>query len=425
VIQLRSGRGVLAKLLGSAILTQALLSATNLGVGLILLRHSTDLQYGYYVLMQSSILLLCVAQGSFIQPQLVTRMHSTDAAGRAALIGGLFREQRRLWPLAAALIAAVTLVLRLAGKLDSATALVVLAGGAAGIATLYREFFRMVLLGHRRPVDVLRGDSVYATLVIGGVLIATMTAAPAAVTGLTLALAAVTSGSLAAWALWRFERWNIQGSPGILRAFVPLGSWSTAGASVHWVVSQGYSYLVAGILSVPAVTAIAATRLTIMPVNLLSSGVGTVMLPTIADWLNHHGTSKVLRRTLAFTLLLSILALCYFTVVWLLRDWIFTQMLHKQIAQRDSLLPLWFAIGLAMVVRDQLIYIPTVRHRFRQLTTLSSANALVALCATYAGLANLGVTGALWGLLIGETLNVCGLILLLALELQQRFARAS
>lgn len=418
MIRPRSGGLALAGLLGSAVLTQALLSATNLAVGLNLLRHTTDLQYGYYVLMQSSILYLCVAQGSFIQPQLITRMRAADAAGRAALIGGLLRDQRRTWLLAAALFVAVTGVLWLSGKLDTATVLVVFAASAAGVATLYREFFRMVLLGHRRPVDVLGVDGVYATLVLGGALIATRTAAPAAVTGLSLALAALTSGWLAARALWRFERWNILGAPGILRELVPLGTWSTAGASVHWVLSQGYTYLVAAVLSVPAVAAIAATRLTIMPINLLSSGVGTVMLPTIAGWLTQHETPKVLRRTLSFTLLLSTLAICYFAAVWVLRDWIFTQVLHKRLAQRDALLLLWFAIGVAMVVRDQLIYLPTVRHRFRQLTTLSTANALVALCFTYIGLVRLGVTGALWGLLIGETLNVCGLIVLSVLEVQ-------
>jgi O-antigen/teichoic acid export membrane protein len=123
--------------------------------------------------------------------------------------------------------------------------------------------------------------------------------------------------------------------------------------------------------------------------------------------------------------LLSILAVCYFATVWLLRDWIFTQVLHKQMEQRDTLLLLWFAIGLAMVIRDQLIYLPTLRHRFQQLTTLSTANTLVALCATYAGLMHLGVTGALWGLLLGETLNVCGLVALSVVEVQRVFAPAS
>jgi O-antigen/teichoic acid export membrane protein len=414
------GKALFFRLLGSAVLMQALLSGSSLIVGLVLLRRTADLQYGYFVLMQNSIVLLTILQGAFIQPQLVTGISRADAVGRADLVGGLYRAQRRLWAVAGGVILACTLLLWLGRILTVMTALIVLAAGAAATGSLYREFFRMVLLGNRRPVDVLRADTVYTALLVGGAFIATLTPAPAALAGLTMAFAALVGGVLCSKALWRFEPWNIRGAPGILRSFAPLGRWSAGGASVHWLMNQGYSYLVAGVLNVPAVAAIAATRLTIMPINLLSTGIGTVMLPTAATWMDRDGAAKVFRRSITLAMMLSILAIGYLTTLWWGRDWLFTHVLKKQFAHRDSLLLLWFAVCLIMLLRDQLLYLLTVRHRFRPLTTLTFIISLLSLSISYLGMLRLGVVGALLGVLIGELLNVIGLLVLSILEIRRR-----
>ncbi len=414
------GKALFFRLLGSAVLMQALLSGASLIVGLVLLRRTADLQYGYFVLMQNSIVLLTILQNAFIQPQLVTGISRADPAGRADLVGGLYRAQRRLWAMAAGVILAGTLLLWFGRILTVMTALIVLAAGAAAMGSLYREFFRMVLLGNRRPVDVLRADTVYTALLVAGAFVATLTPAPAALAGLSMAFSALVGGVLCAKALWRFEPWNIRGAPGILRSFAPLGRWSAGGASVHWLMNQGYSYLVAGVLNVPAVAAIAATRLTIMPINLLSTGIGTVMLPTAATWMDRDGAAKVFRRSITLAMMLSILAIGYLATVWWGRDWLFTHVLKKQFAHRDTLLLLWFAVCLIMLLRDQLLYLLTVRHRFRPLTTLTLIISLLSLSISYLGMLRFGVVGALLGVLMGELLNVIGLLVLSILEIRRR-----
>ena len=406
----------------SAVVMQALLSASNLLVGVILIRNTPDLQYGSYVLMLNGILLLTVLQQSFIQPQFVVRVSRANASERADLVGGLYREQRRLWPSAAALIVFISLLLWFAGVLQTPTFLIVLAAAAAVLTTLYREFFRMVLLGYRKPLQVLGADAVYVALLIGGAVLATMTSAPAAVAGLTLAFAALIGGVFCSRALRRFEPWNIRGAPGILLAITPLGAWATTGAAAHWLFSQGYNYLVAAVLNVPAVAALAATRLTIMPVTLVSSGIGTMMLPTTAAWLNTHSAPTVLRRLLLFALGLGVASLCYFAVIWFTRDWLFAHVLKKNFPQRDTLLLLWFAVSLMTLLRDQLLYLLSARQRFRLMTTLTLVSALFSIVLSYVCMRYFGVIGALLGILVGELLNVVGLIVLSAIESQRQIA---
>lgn len=402
----------LARLLSSAVGSQSLLSAASLVIGLILIRNTTDVQYGYYILASSAILLLVSLQNAFFNPPLAIRINRLDRLGRGDLVGGLYRVQRRLVPALAVIATVIAFGLWHVQVLDADTGPLVFAATAAALTILHREYFRMVLFAHRRPQDVLRTDLLYVVLMVAGVFAATFTPMPAVTAVLALSLAAVVSAILLSRALHRHEPWNPGGTPGILREIAPLAGWSVAGASIHWAFSQGYIYLVAGTLDIAAVAAIAATRLLLMPVNLMSTGIGTLMLPLASGWLHRHGAPLLRRRLYLFALGLAVATLCYFAILWLLRDWIFDVILKKQFAQRDELLILWGAIFLAMVVRGQLIYLLAAQERFRALTLLTLVCAVLSLTASYWGMLRFGVAGALMGLLIGELINVAGIVML-------------
>jgi O-antigen/teichoic acid export membrane protein len=399
-------------LFGSAVVDQAVLSAASFLVGLMLIRWTADHQYGYYILVANSLLLISGLQNAFFGPPLADRIARLDPAGRSALVGGLYREQRRLLAALLCLGIAVWSVLWLTGVVDHVTGPLVLAALVAVAAAMSREYFRMVLLSHRRPQDVLKADLFYVAMLVGGAFLATRTASPAAAAVLALALAATVGGGLMARALKRHEPWDIEGAPGILREITPLGLWATAGAAIHWSFSQGYSYLVAGTLDVDAVAAIAACRLLMMPINLLSTGVGSLMMPLASKWLHSEGTAVVFRRLLLAATGLATIAAIYFGVMWALRDWIFTVLLKKHFAQRDELLLLWGLIFMVMVFRDQLIYLLVSRQRFHRLTMLTFASAVMSLTVSYLAMQHWGLVGALIGVLVGEVVNVTGIVLL-------------
>lgn len=401
-----------ARLLSSAVVSQALLSAASFAIGLLLIRNTTDAQYGYYVLAASAILLLVSLQNSFFNPALALRMPQLNLLERGNLVGGLFREQRRLLQMLGALSISLALGLWYAQVLDTHSAPLVLATCVAALAILNREYFRMVLLAHRRPQDVLRADLLHVILFVTGVAFATLTPIPAVSAILSLSLAAMASGILLSVTLHRHEAWNIQGTRGILRDIAPLAAWSTGGAAIHWTFSQGYIYLVAGTLDVAAVAAIAATRLLLMPMNLLSTGIGSLMLPLASGWLHQHGAATLWRRLCLLACGLAVTTLCYFAIVWWMRDWIFADVLKKQFEHRDELLMLWGAIALVLVTRDQLVFLLAAHGRFRTLTLLTLICAVVALAGSYWGMVQYGVAGALAGMLAGELISVTGIVIL-------------
>jgi O-antigen/teichoic acid export membrane protein len=418
-----AGRGRFVRMFSSAVFSQAVLSAASFIIGLLLIRHTNEMQYGLYVLVTNALLLLVSLQSSFFGPAMVIRMTPLDRQGRGDVVGGLYREQRRLLRPAIWFCLTMVTVMYIAGFVTTPYALLILAAVAAAVAGLKREYFRTALFAHRRSHDVLRGDLYYVVLLVIGASIATLTPVPAAVAIGTMGLAALVAASFLAASLRRNEAWNEQGSPGILGEIAAGAGWATSGAAIHWAFSQGYTFVVAATLNVAAVATIAATRLLLMPINLLSTGISSLMLPTTTGWLRDHPVRTVFARLLAVALAIGCAAFLYIAVMWLARDWIFATVMRKSFEHRDQLLLLWAAVSLVMVLRDQLRYLPLARARFRELTGLTSLSAAASLAATYWGMVHYDVPGALFGVLTGELVSVGGIIWMSLREITHRDVR--
>lgn len=408
---------------GSALASQGVLSAASFATGLLLIGNTSDRQYGYFVLVSGVLLLASSLQTAYIGPPMVNRMTRLDAVACGDLTGGLYRDQRRV--VAALLLIAmlVTLVLWTTARIGDEQGLLVLAAIVATGAALRREYFRMVLLAYRRAHPVLLGDLSYTALLLTGVVVASSVPRPALVATLAIALAALVASLQLEQSLRRHEAWNPVGAPGILRALAPLGAWSTVGAAIHWSFSQGYTWLVAGTLDVGAVAAIAAVRLLVMPVNLLSTGIGSLLLPLSARWLRDLGARQLLHRLFGTALAIATTSLVYLVTLWLARDWVFDVVLRKRFADGDTLLLLWSSCFVLMVINQQLVYLPIVRERFRTLSALTLLCAVVGLSCSAWAIRSHGALGAPLGILLGETLNTVGIVLLCLRELRQPSAR--
>jgi O-antigen/teichoic acid export membrane protein len=407
-----AGRNAFLRMLSGAVAVQIILSASNFVVGLLLVRQTSDEQYGYYVLITTAILFGTTLQGSFIQPPMIIRLTRASSQGRSDLIGGLLRDQRRMLPLVGVLLALVAAGFFLGGRLTASIAAILACGALAVVAALRREFFRMVLFAYRRPNDVLQSDFVYCILLVSGAFLATLTRMPAVVAATGLALAGIVGGTLLARALWRHEPWNVHAAPGMLREIAPQGAWSGFGGTAHWLFSQGYGYVVAGVIDVTAVAALAATRLFTMPVALLSIGIGTLMLPTASKWTRDHPPGVVLKRLALFATGLAGAASCYLGVMWLARGWIFDHVLKKHFPGSDGLLIVWSLNAVVTVFRDQLLYFLSARGLFRATSVLTASCAVISLSSGFVLMRHLGAVGASLGLLIAEIINTLGIVAL-------------
>lgn len=411
-MKLFAKRLAFAQMFGGAVVSQGLLSVINLLIGLILIRRVAQDQYGYYVLIVAAAPLLAQLQNQLCSPLLVRHITHSGDEERKNFVGGLFREQRYL----IAIIAAVGLIgsclVWIGDALPARTAVILIAGVLAALATLYREFVRMMMVSYRLPYDVLRADVVYAAVLIGGIWLATLTTSPAALSAMSLTIACVVGGLLLSRALWRHDPWNMEAPRGAFSQSMVLGAWSAAGAVIHWLFTQGYSYIVAARLDVSAVAAIAATRLLLSPLGVFSLGIASIMFATSTQWLKYHGSRGLLRRLLVFTLAMACAAIAYVAVMWWMRDWIFLHVLKRDYAQRDLLLIMWSLVFFATVIRDQVIFFLIAQGHFKRLAGLTFFCAMLGLCVTFIALRHFGAAGGLLGLLAGEVAHVIGVLIM-------------
>ena len=400
------------QMISSAVLSQALLSAGNFIVGLLLIRRSPQVQYGYYVLIITAVQLLAQLQISFIQPSLVRCLASADRAARRDFVGGAYREQRRRLFILAAAAVLVVLALWYSGVVGRATANIVFAAIFAALSTMYREYFRAVLQAYRIPLQALKVDIVYVIVFCVGAYLATLGATPAMTVALALGVAAAVGGWLLSRIVWHHEGWDIRGAPKIVAEMAPFGTWAFIGVAIHWTFSQGFIYVVSGTLGVTAVATIAATRLLLMPVNLVSAGLGSMTFPTVSRWLQHHPVDAVFKRLSLLAAGIAGLGALYIIIMWLFRDWIFAHVIKGRFEHRDTLLLLWSAVFLLMAVRDQMLFLPAACGRYRIMAGLTLATAVFSLVTCYVCIRLFGVVGALVGVLSGEAFNILGFIAL-------------
>jgi O-antigen/teichoic acid export membrane protein len=422
-MKLFANRVALARIFGGAVISQGLLSAINLLIGLILIRGAPPAQYAYYVLIASAAPLLVQLQNNLIAPNLNSHVNVAGDAQRKSYIGGLLHQQGKLMTLVVVVaVLACGLVCWVAG-VRPALGFILLAGVLAAMGTLFRDSVRLILITYRRPYDVLQADVVYAVVFVGGVWLATLTSAPAAVAALAMGAGAVVGGLMVLRAVWRHDPWTTPGLPGAFTKSLRLGVWSATGAVIHWVFNQGYTYIVALRLDVTAVAAISATRLLLSPLGVFSLGIASLMFSTSTLWLKHHGARGLLRRVLMFAVLLACMSIAYIGVMWAMRDWIFLHILKRDYPQRDLLLGIWSAIFLCTVIRDQVIFLLVARGHFKRLAGLTACCASIGLAVTFTAIGPFGAAGGLLGLLAGEVAYVIGVGVLTFRDMRGELAR--
>ena len=130
---------------GTGVVDQVLLSGANFMVGFAMIRFTSDVDYGQFVLAQSAILLLTSAQSAWLAP-LCAILPAKSADIRRAIVGAVEASQTRFLRILVMAALVVTAVGYLTGAWSGVVALV--SGGAvlAAWTALQREYVRSVLV---------------------------------------------------------------------------------------------------------------------------------------------------------------------------------------------------------------------------------------------------------------------------------------
>lgn len=399
---------------GFAIFDQVVLSLTNFLVGFALIRYTSDRDYALYVLVQSTLVLITSVHNAYLTGPVAILTPKLPDEERWQIIGSVKRVQRRLLRTAAVPLLILPILGYLLGILDALLASVMVAGILAVWASLRREYLRSVLLMYFRPHTLLGADAVYAVTLLAGVG-AAISIGKDVVVGATCALvgAGWAGAASAHRSLAKDHAWDEGRAVTIWSQIHTLGFWAVVGSTIWWFLGQSYSYLLATRLNLTAVADVSATRLLLMPAIVLAIGVGSLLGPTAARWYAQIGIHRLVRRLLMFLLAVGLIETTYFLAVWLGRDWLVVGILHKQIHDLDRLLLLWSGVALIGLCRDVLQSALIALGRLKSLAWQVGVSTAIAVVLMWYGLGWWGAPGVLVGMIVGELINLAGIILLL------------
>jgi O-antigen/teichoic acid export membrane protein len=399
---------------GIGVLDQILLSGVNFIGGFVMIRFTSDVSYGQFVLAQSAILLMVSAQGAWLSGPVTMIAPSKSADIRARMIGSLGASQTRMLRRAALALLSIPVAAYLIGIWSTSTSLAIAGVILAGWAALQREYRRSVLLIYSRAQSMLGADAVYVGTLLLGIAAAVLSrglAGPVAI--VALSAAGWASALVAHRLLARDPGWVSGDALPYWREIRTIGMWSLIGAVIYWLFAQSYNYVLATRLDLTAVTNVNAARLVLTPVFVFMYGINNLLMPIASNWLADFGMGRMLRRLALLTALICVINLLYFAVAWALRDWLIVDLMHKHIADQDRLLILWGCVALVFLPREVLQSALWALRRVKSMAWLIGLSALVSLTLMWVGIERWGAAAVLIGQVAGECVNLIGLALLL------------
>jgi O-antigen/teichoic acid export membrane protein len=399
----------------TGVLDQVIVSGASFIAGFLMIRYTTDADYGQFVLAQSTLLLLVGAQGAWTAGPLAVIAPTKTEETRRTMVGSIKASQRRFLRRLTLAALLIPIAGSMAGIWGVPLALIIAATIFAGWAALERELLRNMLLVYSRPQSMLRADLFYVAALLVGIALSVFAnlPSPGLCAVVTLALAGWAGATAANRSLARNPGWVSGDARPFWREFRQVGLWTTVGAVIYWLFAQSYNYVLATRLDLTAVANVNAARLMLMPVFVFILGVNNLLLPLVSNWLAEFGLRRLLRRLVLLTLVIAALTFVYMVPVWIFRRWLIQDLLHKVIGDRDRLLLLWSAVAVIFLMREMLQAPLIALKRVRSMTWLVAVSAAVSLSINWFGITRWGAAAVLIGQIAGECVNLSGLAWLL------------
>lgn len=412
-----SGRNAIVKMFSTSVVGQVLLSASNFIVGLLLIRYTSDPDYGLFILAQTTIGFATTAQAAWVSGPLAVLAAKRDPEPRRDMIGAVSISLRRYSFVMAVLLVLLVPVGAVLGYWSWRTATVSALTIAAGWFAMRRDFFRNLLQLYSRPGLLLRADLLAMAALIGCAAVAAFgpfDAALVAVGGLIISggLGSAAAGRV----LGRDPGWVDDGQAALYWTQMRrLAVWSTVGALIYWVFSQSYNYVLAARVDLAAVADVNAARLLLMPSIVITVGIRGLLFPMAARWLVEIGFEALLKRLLVIFFAVGLLHALYFGVLWLGRDFVTGTIMNKVIRDREELLLLWAGIALLGVVREVSQMAVLAMEKFKAMAYFSAVSAAASLSVMWFGLDYFGPPAALIGQIAGELIGIAGIFWMIRL----------
>jgi len=388
----------------TSVLNQAVSSATNFALALVLVRVLSAAAYGSYGLGIAVCYLYAGLGNSMLLLQMV--VHTPDKpeeerlpyAVRIFVAVGMFA----VGTLVLTALGAYTLNVLLPGVHGHATFAITVA--TASVCYFVKDYFvRQAYLVRAETRALAISCSIALSL---AALIALALAWDIAITAeraLLVFAASQLAGAAMGFALARLPlqsfRWSRMSAD--LMACWSDGRWATAHSLVGSAQSQAYVYLCFIVLGAAGAGRATAARLLVSPFLLLTPAINQMTIPRLAA-MSARDPRGMVRKGAAVTVVLLGLALLYSTVLLVAAGSLVPAILGPKYRDMRGPVAAWCVVLPAMLMRDGATTLFQAMRRFRALTSVNAISAAVSLMSVLSLMRVWGVTGAILGGAAGD-----------------------
>ena len=390
------------------VVDQALTSAENFAIGVILVRNCTKAEFGLYVLGYGILVLGWSLTAALITAQMssIFSRQSLSMEARRSQCGSLLRAL-----LIACIVSVVsgcllTLVLaqlHIIGRYDAYYWLF-LTLALPGMCL--RDFMRRYFFQERTESRALLMDA--SALILSITTLGSLAAAHVShlnnIAAGTLALGGLAVGGWGVFIGGLSPRKHADNALGGVQSAWRGGIWNVGATMVSWIQNQAYTFFVTAMLGLSGLATANAPRVLLTPITMLSTGLALPLLPRFAKQRSDLDTLVGFRSVGALVAITSLFVGIYILALWLARD----PLAHVVLGGRyENVWPCIVAWAIANVFTNIRIYYSTfllAKGGFRHLATANLLSAVVVLGVTAPLTHFFGVVGSIYSIAAGELL---------------------
>ncbi len=390
---------------------QAMLSATNLVIGLALARFTTPDTYGAYALAIAVMLVLSGVQAAVVTTPLTILGAPREGDDLRRWVSTLLAAQIALALALGGLLAAVAVIARHASP-ESSLPGVLLCVTVAFFFVQTQEFCRRVLYLRLLAGRVLLNDLVYCSLQIAGIATLWVLDRRPGASGVWLsgsnvflatAVSALAGTAVGLWQTRGFLTAERHGGAGaLLREAWGMGRFNLAGQAGHVLLQFASRFVAAAYGGTVGVAMLEAPRLLVAPLHVIGIGAGSVSAPKAAIAHARGGTKALMAFLTPVAALWAAAFLGYALLIAAAPGFWLRLLYGNAYAGTESILVVWCfcyaLLGLRVLPATAL----RVTRHYSAIMWASLAAGVVVIAASAILCSRLGVAGAALGRLAGE-----------------------
>lgn len=389
---------------GISVVDQAMLSAFNFFLGVLLIKRVEQHEYGLYVLATSFVLLVVGVQNALVTTQLTVIAPKKPRSEQREFAAALAFGQFIYWLPAAITAGGLLLLLGHFAAIPADLNRVLFIGVFTALGTLVREFARGYYFHRMNPAAVFRVDSTY--LAVALLMIGAAVFLPLPYLHIwALAIVGFSAVAAATFDVFRIGRAAPLSNKRIFSAIRECwvnGKWALLGVFVTWLQTQCYVFLIVTLLGADEMAVTHSARLMLMPVALLNMSFSMIFRAKWAhDW---HGErpKKVFSSAIALFLAVASTIVVYSSLLLVFQEHIIGLVFRREYLQAGSYIHLWALIFAIQAARNIASLLLQVFEKFKFLTLVNAVTAIVTIVLGLLLIPSLGAKGSLISMAVGE-----------------------